>query len=296
MPSSPLDLVQLAGVMELSAGEPDVAVGLVDGPVVDHQALQVTSIRRLYDRSTGASGPAAAHGTFVAGILTARRGTEAPGICPGCTLLVRPVLHDAGQVGAVGGILPLTTPELLAEAIVELVDAGARVLNLSVAIAQPSTRLEPAVDRALRQAARRGCVVVAAAGNQTTLGSTAITRHQWVIPVAAFDLHGRPLPETNLGVSVGGRGLGAPGERILSLAPKGGTVVGGGTSAATPFVTGTVALLLSLHPSATASEIKAALAVSHRRRSIVPALLDAWGAHTVLGARKERKGIAYGVR
>src|SRR5690348_6292008 len=125
MSSSALDLVRLTDLMELSAGEPKIAVGLVDGPVVDHGALQVSSIRRLYDPPAGPGGLAAAHGTFVAGILTARRGTEAPGICPECTLLVRPVLQDQGQVGAPGGRLPLTTPERLAEAIIELVDAGA---------------------------------------------------------------------------------------------------------------------------------------------------------------------------
>ena len=49
--------------------------------------------------------------------------------------------------------------------------------------------------------------MVAAAGNQGTLGSSAITRHPWVIPVVACDLRGRPMNESNLGSSIGRRGL-----------------------------------------------------------------------------------------
>ena len=39
----------------------------------------------------------------------------------------------------------------------------------------------------MNHAAHRGVITVAAAGNQGTVGSSAITRHPWVIPVAACD-------------------------------------------------------------------------------------------------------------
>ena len=68
---------------------------------------------------------------------------------------------------------------------------GARIINLSLALAQRSTRGEQALEEALNQAVRRGVIVVAAAGNQGTLGSSAITRHPWVIPVVACDLRGQ---------------------------------------------------------------------------------------------------------
>jgi hypothetical protein len=66
---------------------------------------------------------------------------------------------------------------------------------------------------------------VAAAGNQGTLGSTAITRHLWVIPVVAYDLQGRPMDQSNLGSSIGRRGLGAPGDRITSLGAEDGLFI-----------------------------------------------------------------------
>ena len=73
--------------------------------------------------------------------------------------------------------MPIATPDALAEAIVECLDAGARVINLSLALAQPSVKAEHALEQALNRAARSGAIVVAAAGNQGTLGSSAITRH-----------------------------------------------------------------------------------------------------------------------
>jgi subtilisin family serine protease len=116
------------------------------------------------------------------------------------------------------------------------------------------------------------------------LGSTAITRHPWVIPTAAFDMTGRPMGYSNLGGSIGQRGLGAPGDRITSLGAEGATLVLGGTSAAVPFVTGALALLWSEFPDAAAADIKlAVMRTSLRRRTtVVPPLFDAWAAYQSL--------------
>ena len=48
-----------------------------------------------------------AHGTYVAGILAARRGSGAPAICPGCTLLVRPIFLETASDNAE---MPSATP------------------------------------------------------------------------------------------------------------------------------------------------------------------------------------------
>jgi subtilisin family serine protease len=106
-----------------------------------------------------------------------------------------------------------------------------------------------------------------------------LTRHPWVVPVVAVDGRGRPLDYSNLGAAIGRHGVGAPGEAIRSLGPAGSTLVAGGTSAAAPFVTGTLALLASLFPLATARDLRQALLPAARARGVVPALLDAQGAH-----------------
>jgi subtilisin family serine protease len=189
--------------------------------------------------------------------------------------------------------MPSAKPEELAEAIIDCLDNGARVLNVSAAIAQPSSKSERALGQALDEAARRGVIVVAAAGNQGTLGSTAITSHPWVLPVAAYDLAGRPLGQSNLGGSIGRRGLGAPGETITSLGTDGNPLTSGGTSAAAPFVTGAITLLWSEFPGVSAGAMK--LAVTRtllvRRSTVVPPLLDAWGAYRSLLSAQERRRL-----
>jgi subtilisin family serine protease len=114
---------------------------------------------------------ACTHGTFVAGILFARRGSAAPAICPGCTLLLRPIFPETAKGN---GNMPSATSEELVEAIIDSVDAGARVINLSSALIRPSAKGESKLEEALNHAARHGVITVAAAGNQGTVGSSAI--------------------------------------------------------------------------------------------------------------------------
>lgn len=280
---SPIDVVNLGLLMARTAGRPEVKVGLIDGPVVGgHPDLVDARIHQIPGSSRGmdarADESARMHGTFVAGMLSARRGSAAPAICPDCTLLVRPIFGEA--IAADGGA-PSATPEELGAAIIECVEAGARVLNLSLALGQPSSKREDALEEALNYAARRGAIVVAAAGNQGTIGSSAITRHPSVIPVVACDILGRPLGASNLAGSIGRHGLSAPGERITSIGHEGDTLTLSGTSFAVPFVTGAVALLWSAFPISPAAEVRVAVTQSLRggRTSIAPPLLDASAAY-----------------
>src|SRR5262249_20072154 len=189
--------------------------------------------------------------------------------------LTRPIF---AETKAANDEMPSATPEELAQAILDCIDAGARVLNISAALAQPAIKSERPLEAALDHAARHGVIVIAAAGNQGTVGSTAIPRHAWVIPVVPDDLQGRPMTHSNLGNSIARRGLGAPGDGITSLGAEGKPLTSGGTSAAAPFVTGAISLLWSEFPTATAAEVKYAItrAYTPRRTTVVPPLLDAW--------------------
>jgi subtilisin family serine protease len=284
-----LELVKLSPLIAQTTGRPEVTVGLIDGPVAKgHPELESEGIRELPAANGGrcalSSSAACKHGTFVAGILFAKRGSAAPAICPGCSLLVRPIFRETNSGN---GQMPSATPQELASAIVETIDAGAQILNVSAALVQPSARGEGELQSALDYAAQRAVIVVAAAGNQGVVGSSVITRHPWVIPVAGCDLQGRPLSQSNLSSSIGRRGLLAPGEGITSLGSEGEPMSFGGTSAAAPFVTGAFALLWSEFPDAAAAELL--LAVRGTRRlsqvGIVPPLLDAWSAHQVILSR-----------
>ena len=281
----PLRLVNLDRLMSRSSGRPEVVIGLIDGPVALDQAnLAKTSIREVPGMQgvacSIATSVACTHGTLVAGILSAKRGSPAPAICPECTLLIRPIFPENS---AGNGQMPSATPQELATAIRDVVEAGARVINMSAALLQPSWEGARKLEQALDFAASRGAITVAAAGNQGTVGSTTITRHPWVIPVTACDLQGRPTMESNLGDSIGRRGLTAPGQNITSLGTNGKPGTFQGTSAAAPFVTGAIALLWSEFSSASALQIRFALTKGGRRsRSIIPPLLDAWSAYEVM--------------
>jgi subtilisin family serine protease len=289
---SPLDLIQLTALMAQTTGDPEVKIGLVDGPVaLAHPDLAAGSLVEIGARGGACiqlNSTACLHGTFIAGVLSARRGSPAPAISPGCTLLIRPIFAETASGN---DYMPSAAPRELATAIVECMDAGARVVNLSVALSRPSPQAEQALENALHLAARRGVLIVAAAGNQAALGSSTITRHQWVIPVVACDQRGWPVNESNLGSSIGRRGLRAPGEGITSLSPGLRPLTMGGTSVAVPFVTGAIALLWSLNPGLTASQIRLALNASPAARpaSVVPPLLDASAAGRMLSQPNTRR-------
>jgi subtilisin family serine protease len=277
-----LDLVGLKLLMEMSEGRPEIKVGIIDGPVAtqhsDLENILIQSIGVEPNNCKSLTSMACKHGTFVAGILFGKRGGLAPGICPGCTLLVQTVFGES-KAG-----MPSAKPEELAFAIIQAIHAGARVLNISAGIAQLSVKHDEKLVEALDYAAKHGVLVVAAAGNQGTLGSSPITRHHWVIPVIACNMKGAPTIESNLGRSLARRGLSVPAEAVTSLNAVGGSLTFGGTSAAAPFVTGTIALLLSQFPHTSGERVKSVLlhSVGHRSYSVVPPLLNAWKAYEFL--------------
>jgi subtilisin family serine protease len=284
-----LELVKLLPLMEQTTGRREIAIGLIDGPVAkDHPDFERQNIRELPGRERGAcaqlGSAACRHGTFVAGMLVAKRGSAAPAICPGCSLLVRPIFPETVPGN---GKIPSATPQELSTAILDAIGASARILNLSAALVQPSSKGERDLRAALDYAAQRGVIIVVAAGNQGVVGSSIVTRHPWAIPVAGCDPQGRPTSQSNLGTSIGRRGLLAPSEEITSLGSEGEPVTLGGTSAAAPFVTGTIALLWSMFPRASAAELLLAVRSARppNRAAIVPPMLDASAAYQFMLAK-----------
>src|SRR5262249_37636649 len=120
-----LELVKLTALMERTSGRPEVMIGLVDGPVVtEHPDLGREHFKKLPGVSaatcTRVKSTACEHGTFVAGILSAKRDSAAPAICPGCTLLIRSLFAESISDHE---ITPSATPRELAAAIVECIGA-----------------------------------------------------------------------------------------------------------------------------------------------------------------------------
>src|SRR5262249_19563025 len=151
---TPLSLVRLTALMEQTSGSPDMLVGLIDGPVaLHHPDLAEANIHAMAGKlpatCTHVSSAACLHGTFVAGILCAKRGATAPAICPHCPLLVRSIFAETTSEH---GQWPSATPEELAAAIHECIEAGGRVLNVSSALMEPASSAQRAIAEALDQA------------------------------------------------------------------------------------------------------------------------------------------------
>ncbi|NER34098.1 MAG: S8 family serine peptidase [Oscillatoria sp. SIO1A7] len=272
-----LELINIKPLLAATSGRREIVVGIIDGPIEGaHPDLQATSLRALpaapevicqTKESIGC-----VHGTFVAGVLCARRGSQAPALCPDCTILVKPILCDAADFEQ----CPKVTPENLASALKEMIDAGAKIINLSLGLPSTTLQEQPSLQEAFDYAFQKGVLIVGAAGNQGRIGRITLFDHPWVIPVAACNGRGELYSKSNSGISVGKSGLKAPGVNIVSTYSSGGYTQMTGTSVAAPFVTGTAALLWSLFPRATAGEIRRAiLRPDIRRQSIMPPLLNA---------------------
>jgi subtilisin family serine protease len=141
---------------------------------------------------------------------------------------------------------------------------GAKAINLSLGatgIPYPIT-LCNAVELAITS---YGSTVVAAAGNGNPPGTPVSTPTYpaacpGAIGVAATDSSDLPASFSNYGspdVFVS-----APGVGVLSTAPGNGYVLKDGTSMASPYVTGLIGLIRSMHPDASVAQVRQILALS----------------------------------
>src|SRR5215203_2120941 len=177
----PLEQVKLRSLMAISTGIPEVVIGLIDGPInFKHNAFEGSNITTVKDSQyaacRSANSIACMHGTFIAGMLCARRESSVSAICSDCTLLLYPIFTEGEKEGANSKnsgthlLLPSTTPKELSNAIIETVDAGAKIINISAGLSASSLVTYKELEEAYDYAMRNGVIVVAAAGNQGSIG------------------------------------------------------------------------------------------------------------------------------
>jgi hypothetical protein len=279
-----LSLVGLDRLMKIGCGQAAVRVAVIDGPIAPGWLRSLGHPIEVFPSSETRCkvppGPGCVHGTAIASILAGDRSLGAPGICQGCTLLVRPIFLDTKSDSA---LVPPTSLGELATAIDECISANASVIGLSASTRHPvelrPSRLYDALDLALS----RGIPVIAAAGNDGRVGPSCLTSHPAVLPVVGCDETGSLLAQSTLAASMSRRGLTAPAV-VTSLMPDGHTSLLRGTSAAAAIVCGTLALLMSLVRGASAVAARDALVATGRRfrAKILPPLLQAFTAYTTL--------------
>jgi len=138
---------------------------------------------------------------------------------------------------------------MLLDCINYAINNDADIINLSIGCNfRPSYRVEKAINAAYE----KGIIVVASVGNESSVVKWPAV-YESVIAVTAVDRFNRPYPKANTGAEVD---FAAPGVDICSVWYKDNLLAdASGTSYATAYVTGTVALMLSVNPELTPKEV-----------------------------------------
>jgi serine protease AprX len=213
------------------------------------------------------------HGTHVAAIATgdSTGGPNAAtfgGVAPGAPLSAAKVLNSAGS-GTLAQVMSGIDWCAARESV--------RVISMSLGTAAPSDG-QDGVSQAVNAAVAAGKVVVVAAGNAgdvpMTIGSPAAAAGaitvgavaEWSAPPGASN-HSDGVylaPFSSRGPTLDGRtkpDIASPGVSVMSAdnGTTAGYVTGSGTSMATPFVSGAVALALEASPGWTPADVRTAL-------------------------------------
>ena len=176
------------------------------------------------------------HGTHTAGTVgAADNGRGAVGVAPEVELVIGKVLGDDGS----------GSTAMIAQGVDWALEQGVSGISLSLV----SPYADPALRAALLRATARGVFVVGAAGNDGPRLNSVGYPGKWQdvsLTVGAVDEQGALADFSSRGPEVDCCG---PGVGILSCWPGGGYAVLSGTSMATPFVAGAIALMISYRKS-----------------------------------------------
>ena len=200
-----------------------VIVAILDSGIQAHPQFDDVYIVHIDLAGGGVAGPGAAHGTSVASIIT---GSE--GIAPDAELFVVRVLDDEG----------LGNSYHVAQGIVQAVDLGVKIINMSLGVYQDT----PLLRQAVNYAHERGVLMVAAAGNDGYSRMPYPAAYPEVLSVTAVDASGHHALFPNQSKEID---FAAPGVGVLTAQEDQGTTLFSGTSAAAPFLSGTLASLIS---------------------------------------------------
>jgi len=202
-----------------------IKVGVIDsGCDLDHPDLKIVSSKDF----TGSGTPqdSSGHGTHVAGIIAAQGNNFGVlGVAPDVELHIYKALD-----GSNGSMKSITS------ALSSAIDDGMDIINMSLGAPKGAKVLE----NLCKKAKDRGIALVVASGNTGKEQDFFPASYDSCIAVGAIDETMKVAYFTTYGQQLDVVG---PGARILSTHLKGGYAVLSGTSMASPFVAGCLALL-----------------------------------------------------
>jgi subtilisin family serine protease len=200
------------------------------------------------------------HGTMTTGVLAAigNNSQAIAGMAWGIRVL--PIQISTQSDGS-------ATVSDIGECITYATNHGVKVVNISYDGVYSSSLLSSAA-QSLRTA---GGLAVAGAGNSALDLSSWGASPQFII-VGSSDQQDKLSSFSNFGKPVD---IVAPGENIYSVYPGGGISVSSGTSFSTPLVSGTAALLYSLNPALTPSQVEYYILVNAQNVGLFAGRLNA---------------------
>lgn len=244
-----INLIRLPNALALARGE-GVSIAVIDSGVDERHRGLMGSVTKRFDAAGAAGAADVTHGTAIAGII--RSNGTALGVAPAARLLSARAFYKAS-----GFSTAQSSTVILLRALDWSVANGARVINMS--FAGPEDR---DVAEGIALAAKRGVIMVAAAGNEGPRAKPAYpAAYADVIAVTATDEYDRLYGMANQGGYVA---VSAPGVDVLVLTPGNGHGYTSGTSMAAAHVSGLIALALERNGTLTPADVKDLLARTAR--------------------------------
>lgn len=250
----PSSLIRLKEAQTFSTGAPSIKIAVLDTgvdrthPEISHAMLPGRDFVDIIDGAEKFIGdflgydsdPAddVGHGTHVCGILAARGAKMSKGVVPSCKIIpirVLGALRKGDSVVGAGLIDNINT------GIKWAVDQGADVINMSLGIKHEGGGLPH--EEVIRYALSKGVSIVAASGNDGSKDLYYPGALPGVIAVGAVDNNDQMAAFSTYGAHVS---FVAPGTAIISSFPDNKYSMSSGTSQASPYVAGAIALLKSI--------------------------------------------------
>ncbi|MGI8586379.1 MAG: S8 family serine peptidase [Chloroflexia bacterium] len=241
-----LNKIAVPAAWDVTTGSRSVIVAMADtgiSPVHPDLTGQLVAGYNFVSDNTNTSDDNG-HGTYTAGLVAALRnnGVGIAGVAPGVRLMPIKILDKNGG-GSVGDFV---------RGLHWATDHGARVINVSAGIEYPVTAMLDAV----RYARNHGVLVVASAGNSPDGNPQWPAGYAEVVAVSATDEQDRIASFSSYGSFVD---LSAPGTNMISDGWSPGRIgyeSASGTSSSAPLVSAAAALLLSVKPALSPTELQ----------------------------------------
>ncbi len=231
---------------EVTTGSSNVTVAVLDSGVDStHPDLAqnlVTGHNFISNSSNTGADAACGHGTKVAGTVAEVGNNAEGGSGVSWNSKIMPLVIADGTTSC------STYWSTVASAITYAVDHGARIINISYAGTADSSTMQNAVNYAWN----KGVIVFASAANSNTNVLYYPAAEANVVGVSATDENDSRAYFSNYGSYID---LGAPGTNIFTTTNGGGYATVSGTSFSSPISAGLAALVFSINPSLSGSQV-----------------------------------------